>query len=69
MDIEQLKLILDAASAAGDGARQVVFIWFALRFATLFVWAGVFSGGVLAAYKLIRMSIDYEYGDITPKGH
>ena len=57
MDIEQLKLILEAARAAGDGAVQVVFIWFAFKFVTIFLKAGLVGGFLLAAYKLILRAI------------
>ncbi len=40
MDIEQLKLILEAAKAAGDGAMEVVFVFFAYKFLGLFLKIG-----------------------------
>ena len=57
MDIEQLKLILEAAQAAGDGAVQVVFVWFALKFVGLFLKCGLIGGLILGAFRLIRRAI------------
>lgn len=66
MDIEQLKMILEAAAAAGDGAMKVVFIWFAYKFfATVLVW-GFWSGVVYAGYRFFSNMASAEYGDRWP---
>lgn len=52
MDIEQLKLILEAAAAAGNGATQVVFVWFAYKFFGLVIHYGLFAGFFYAAFKV-----------------
>lgn len=57
MDIEQLKLILEAATAAGEGATSIVRIWFALQFLELTVFAGLWSGALYGIYKVARTGI------------
>jgi len=52
MDIEQLKLILEAAAAAGGGATKVVFVWFAYKFFGLLIHYGLFAGLFFAAFKI-----------------
>ena len=52
MDIEQLKLILEAAAAAGGGATKVVFVWFAYKFFGLLIHYGLFAGIFFAAFKI-----------------
>ena len=58
MDIEQLKLILEAAAAAGDGAMRVVFVWFAYKIFGIIIhyglFAGIFYGVYRTAQKLIK---------------
>ena len=57
MDIEQLKLILEAARAAGDGAMSVVLVWFAYKFLGVLLNAGLIGGLIVGAYKLIGRGI------------
>ena len=57
MDIEQLKLILEAARAAGDGAMEVVFVFFAYKFVGLFLKIGLASGVFYGAFRLISSGI------------
>lgn len=57
MDIEQLRLILEAAAAAGDGATRVVFVWFAYKFFGTLVHYGLFGGLFFAAYKVASRCI------------
>jgi len=58
VDIEQLKLILDAAQAAGEGAYSIVIVWFLLQFLkTLLLW-GVIGGALTGGYKLAKRGID-----------
>lgn len=52
MDIEQLKLILEAAAAAGDGAYSVVLIWFSVKFASLLLQYSAIGGAFYAIYKI-----------------
>ncbi len=57
MDIEQLTLILEAAAAAGDGAMQVVFVWFAFKFFTFAAGISVVAGAIFGAYKVAMHGI------------
>jgi hypothetical protein len=56
MDIEQLKLILDAARAAGDGAMTIVFVWFALKFFIVILVGSIVSSVAYGIYKLAAHS-------------
>jgi hypothetical protein len=58
MDIEQLKLILEAAKAAGDGAVHVVFIWFAYKFIMGFFHYGVFGALFYTAFKIVNKCVN-----------
>ena len=58
MDIEQLRLILEAAAAAGDGATKVVFVWFAYKFFGTLIHYGLFGGLFFGAYKAITKLIE-----------
>ena len=58
MDIEQLKLILDAAQAAGEGAYSIVIVWFSLQFLKTLLLFGVVIGALTGIYKLIKRAID-----------
>lgn len=59
MDIEQLKLILDAATAAGTGATKIVLIWFAYKFTWVFVGTGLWGSVIWGTYKLIAKAMSH----------
>jgi len=60
MDIEQLKLILEAAAAAGSGAYNVVLLWFGYQLITDLLFSSLFAAAIWCAYRLIKMGIEYD---------
>ena len=62
MDLEQLQLILDAARAAGDGAMQVVFVWFAYKFFVALLWASIGVSILVVFYKVaVRIEATHKF--------
>ncbi len=57
MDIEQLKLILDMVGAAGDGAKDLALLWFALAFTKSLLGPAVGTFALIAAYRLAVFGI------------
>lgn len=68
MDIEKLKLILDALSNAGDNAMTFALLWLAKDFILGVLTAGVFGGIAYAAYRLL-VSIGRNEQHITRIAH
>ncbi len=58
MDIEQLKMIIEALGAAGAGTKHLVIVYFAYMFVKLIFTVGLLGGLATAAYKIIRHGID-----------
>ena len=58
MDIEQLKMIIEALGAAGAGTKHLIIVYFAYLFAKLTFTVGLIGAVVTAAYKIIRHGID-----------
>ena len=57
MDIEQLKLILEAARAAGDGAMTIVITWFFFLFFEVLAKWSLGAGLIYAAYKTVQRMV------------
>jgi len=57
MDIEQLKLILETIGAAGEGARDLAYVWFGLQFLRALLDPAVVIVLILTAYHLIKMVV------------
>lgn len=57
MDIEQLKLILEAANAAGEGAMTLAYLWIGKSIALSLVGYSIWGGLVLGVYKVISRLI------------
>ena len=53
MDIEQLKLILDVVSSAGEGAYTIALIWALTGVVIPLVWAAVVVVLILAICRLV----------------
>ena len=51
MDIEQLKMILDMLGAAGEGARELAYVWFGLVAMKLVGYYTLWVIGFYTAYK------------------
>ena len=58
MDIEQLKLILDVVSSAGEGAYTIALIWALTGVVIPLVWAAVVVELILAICRLVKHNID-----------
>lgn len=58
MDIEQLKLILDVVSSAGEGAYTIALIWALTGVVIPLVWAAVVVVLILAICRLVKHNID-----------
>jgi len=52
MDIEQLKLILDTLSAAGDGAKDIALLYIGYQYFSSLCVVAVLGGLLIGAYKL-----------------
>jgi len=57
MDIEQLRLILEAAQAAGSGAYGIALLWLGFQLLKSLLAYGCIGGLIIGAYKLIRRGI------------
>ena len=57
MDIEQLRLILEAAQAAGSGAYSVALLWLGFQLFKSLLAYGCLGGLLLGSYKLIKRGI------------
>lgn len=53
MDIEKLKMIIEALGAATDGAREIAWAWIWWNVFTTILSYGLGFTGVLCAYKII----------------
>jgi hypothetical protein len=58
MDIEQLRLILEAATAAGTGAMQIVVMWFGLEVLRLVVVVALWLASFTLIFKIFRTIFD-----------
>jgi len=54
MDIEQLKLVIEAARAAGEGAFDVALLWIGYQFLSSLLGYVTFGAVMFGAYKLLR---------------
>lgn len=52
MDIEQLKLILETISAAGEGTKDLTLIYFAYLFTGLIIKMTLLGALILGIYKI-----------------
>ena len=50
MSIEQLQLLLDAASAAGSGALQIVWLYFGMQVVDWIFHVGIIAAGMYFHY-------------------
>ena len=62
MDIEQLRLVLEAASAAGQGAYTLAIMWIAKDFLQFIIAMGLIVALIWCAYKLFsRLIAKHEF--------
>jgi hypothetical protein len=54
MDIEQLKLVLEAAAAAGDSAMTIAIIFMAKDFIIDAVMCAMFTAAGVGGYRLLK---------------
>ena len=57
MDIEQLKLIIEAISSAGDGAFKFAVLWLCKDFILSLLSKALVVFGIIVCYKAIKINI------------